>query len=82
MNIWNSIAKEHQEMLKSWAKVFLATIAVLIASGEKELNSLIVAGLASVIPLVITWLDPSDSRFGKLKLVPVKKKTTKSPKKK
>ena len=84
MNIWNSISKEYQEMLKSWAKVFLAAIATLIASGEKEITSLFLAGLASVIPLVITWLDPSDMRFGKLKELPkpVKKTTSKTTKKK
>lgn len=78
MTLWNSIAKVHQEMLKSWAKVFLAAVATLIASGEKELTSLFLAGLASLIPLLITWLDPSDLRFGKLKEVPKPvKKTTK-----
>lgn len=84
MNFWNSLAKEHQEMLKSWAKVFLASVAALIASGEKELTSLFFAGLASVIPLVITWLDPSDLRFGKIKELPkpAKKTASKSPKKK
>jgi hypothetical protein len=78
MNIWNSLAKSTQEMLKSWAKVFLAAVATLIASGEKELTSLFLAGFASLIPLLITWLDPSDLRFGKLKEVPKPvKKTTK-----
>jgi hypothetical protein len=78
MNIWNLLTKSTQEMLKSWAKVFLAAVATLIASGEKELTSLFLAGFASLIPLLITWLDPSDLRFGKLKEVPKPvKKTTK-----
>jgi len=70
MNFWNSLVKEHQEMLKSWAKVFLATVSALMVSGEQSVKALLIAGVASVIPLVITWLDPNDLRFGHLKELP------------
>jgi len=74
MDLWKKMRKDHQEMLKSWAKVFLAAVATLWLAGETDLGALWKAGLAAVIPLVITWLDPTDYRFGKMKEVakPVK----------
>jgi hypothetical protein len=81
MNLWKSLKKETQEMLKSWGKVFLAAVATLIASGEDNLRALLAAGLASLIPLVITWLDPNDYRFGKMKEIAKPVKTTKAVKK-
>jgi hypothetical protein len=84
MDFWNSISKEHQEMLKSWVKVFLASIAALTAVGETNIPALLFAGVTSVIPLVITWLDPNDLRFGRVKELPkpAKKTASKPPKKK
>lgn len=82
MNLWKSLKKEHQEMLKSWAKVFLAATTALWLSGENDWDAIVKAGVAAVIPLVITWLDPSDYRFGKMKELakPVKpQKAAKKP---
>lgn len=84
MDLWKKMRKDHQEMLKSWSKVFLAAVATLWLAGETDLEALWKAGVAAVIPLVITWLDPTDYRFGKMKEVakPVKpsKKTAKPSK--
>ena len=62
-------------MLKSWVKVFAATIlSLFLADGGDvfsvdmgDLRVYLAAGVASVLPLVITWLDPSDTRFGRNK---------------
>ena len=59
--------------LKSWLKVFLATVFALFLAdgadvfgvGVDELRTWLAAGTASVLPLIITWLDPSDDRFGR-----------------
>jgi len=82
MNAWKSLKKEHQDMLKSWAKVFLAATTALWLSGETDLDAILKAGVAALIPLVVTWLDPTDYRFGRMKEVakPVKVlKATKKP---
>lgn len=61
------------KLLKSWAKVFGAT---LLAGYLADLSNVfevtwsdwqvyITSAVAAVVPLVITWLDPSDSRAGK-----------------
>lgn len=60
-------------MLKSWIKVFAATVlSLFLADGGDvfgvdfgDLRTYLAAGIASVLPLVITWLDPSDTRFGR-----------------
>lgn len=60
-------------MLKSWAKVFVATVlGLFLADGADvfavdwaDLRTWLAAGVASVLPLVITWLDPTDTRWGR-----------------
>ena len=62
-------------MLKSWVKVFAATIlSLFLADGGDvfsvdmgDLRVYLAAGVAAILPLVITYLDPSDSRFGRNK---------------
>ena len=59
--------------LKSYVKVFAATVlALFLADGADlfavdagDLRTWLAAGLASILPLIITWLDPSDTRFGR-----------------
>ncbi len=54
-------------MVKSWCKVFVAAALSLYAAGERDYVALLHAALISVLPLVYTWLDPTDLRFGKFK---------------
>lgn len=61
------------QALKSYVKVFLAVIlGLFLADGAdvfavdmSDIRSWLAAGMASVLPLIITALDPSDSRFGR-----------------
>jgi len=61
------------QALKSYVKVFLAVVlGLFLADGADvfavdmtEIRSWIAAGLASVLPLIITAIDPSDNRFGR-----------------
>ena len=68
-DLWNKMRKEQQDMLKLWAQVFASTVATLIFVGETNLGALVKAGVAAVIPLLLSWVDPSDYRFGKMKSV-------------
>ena len=52
-------------MVKSWVKVFLASAIALYMSGSRDLLDLVNAGLIAVLPLIYTWLDPNDHRFGR-----------------
>jgi hypothetical protein len=58
---------------KSYVKVFLAVVlglfladgADLFSIDATDLRTWLAAGLASVLPLIITALDPTDHRFGR-----------------
>lgn len=56
---------EVQQIVKSWAKVFAAGSVALAMSGERDPKALIAAGVAALLPVVYSWLDPSDKRFGR-----------------
>jgi hypothetical protein len=71
----------HTEMLKSWAKVFGAAVVALLMTGEQNPKALLAAGAAAVLPVVYTWLDPKDTRFGHV-AKPVKKAAKKAVAKK
>lgn len=61
------------EVGKSYLKVFLSVVlgmfladgADLFAVDAADLRTWLAAGLASVVPLLITALDPKDHRFGR-----------------
>ena len=72
------LATEHKAILKSWAKVFAAAVIAAYSAGNREWTVLINAGIAALIPVVYSWLDPKDSRFGRR--IVVKKKA--APRKK
>jgi hypothetical protein len=60
-------------MFKSYAKVFAATIlSLFLADGGDiaavslgDLRTWLAAGTASILSLIITWLDPTDDRWGR-----------------
>jgi hypothetical protein len=59
-------------MAASWARSFAAAcLAQFIAIGGSAfdldgdaLKSILAAGLAAVLPVVIRWLNPNDTSFG------------------
>jgi hypothetical protein len=64
--------KELKALLASWGRSFIAAcLAQFLALGGSafDLNgdavkSVVSAGLAAVLPVVIRWLNPNDSAFG------------------
>ena len=55
----------------SWIKVFLsAVLTMIIAKGDIYLITLkecFSAGIISILPIVINYLNPNDNRYGKQK---------------
>lgn len=57
----------------SWIKVFVAAILGLVLTNllngidlfEMNWKSLVSGAVASVLPIIINWLNPSDTRYGK-----------------
>jgi hypothetical protein len=74
------ITAEHKAMAKSWAKVFAAAVIAAYSAGSREWTVLLNAGVAALIPVVYSWLDPKDSRYGRR--IVVKKKAIKVVRKK
>ena len=58
---------------KSWAKVFSATVlGMWLADGADvftvdrgDIRMYLAAGATAVVPLILTYLDKTDSRFGR-----------------
>lgn len=74
------LSSEHQAILKSWAKVFSAAVLAAYSAGSRDWTMLLNAGVAALLPVVYSWLDPKDARYGR-RLV-VKKKAVKKAVKK
>lgn len=59
-------------MVFSWVKVFAATILVLFLAQGADIFSVtasdaklwLAAGFAAVVPLVVNYLNPRDTRYG------------------
>jgi hypothetical protein len=64
--------KNHKAILASWGRSFAAAcLAQFIALGGSAfdlngdaLKSVLSAGLAAILPVVIRWLNPNDTAFG------------------
>jgi hypothetical protein len=64
--------KETKALLASWGRSFAAAcVAQFLAIGGSAfdlngdaLKSIISAGLAAILPVVIRWLNPNDAAFG------------------
>ena len=59
---------------KSWVKVWVATVlgmwladgADIFSIDRGDIRLYLAAGASAVVPLIITWLDKTDSRFGRV----------------
>lgn len=49
----------------SWIKIAAAAVIACYMAGSRDPWLLLDAGLAALLPLIYTALDPSDHRFGR-----------------
>lgn len=61
------IKKQTVELVKSWLKVFAAASIACYLAGNRDWGFILDAGVAAVLPVIYTWLDPTDKRFGRKK---------------
>lgn len=67
------ISQQWRAAIKSYLKVFAATIlALFLADGAdvfavdaNDLRAWLAAGIAAILPVLISALDPRDARFGR-----------------
>jgi hypothetical protein len=48
----------------SWGRSFLAASVSLYLAGVSDPKTLLTAGIAAVLPVVLRWLNPKDQSFG------------------
>lgn len=58
--------KEMKAMLASWARSFLAAALAVYMTGNSDLKSIALGGVAAVLPVVLRWLNKKDAAFGRL----------------
>jgi hypothetical protein len=59
--------KELKLMAGSWAKTFVAAALATYLAVGLDVNAIANAALASVLPSIINWLNPSYERYGKVR---------------
>jgi len=52
-------------MLQSYARSFAAASLAVWWAGETDVQAVVKAGLAAVIPPLLRWLNPDDAAFGR-----------------
>ena len=59
--------KELKLMAGSWAKTFVAAALATYLAVGLDVNAIANAALASVLPSIINWLNPTYERYGKVR---------------
>jgi hypothetical protein len=59
------LLEEAKPVALSYARVFIAAALTLYLAGERDLAALWAAGVASVLPPLVRWLNPNDEGFGR-----------------
>lgn len=57
--------EEAVQMFLSWFRVFMASSLACWLSGVTDPVAMVNAGLVSVLPVIIRWLNPADPVFGR-----------------
>jgi len=52
-------------MVASWLRSYLAAGLAVYMSGNHDPKAIAAAGVAAVAPVILRWLNPSDSAFGR-----------------
>ena len=56
--------EKSKALLASWGRSFLAASLALYMTGETDPKTLLMAGVAAILPVVLRWLNPKDTAFG------------------
>ena len=59
------MSKELKAMAASWARSFLAAGIAVYMAGVTDPKDIAKAGLAAVLPVILRYLNPNDTAFGK-----------------
>jgi hypothetical protein len=59
------MAETHRRMFASWARVFVTGVLTVAATGDLNPRNLLAAGLLAVVPVILRWLNPNDTAYGR-----------------
>jgi hypothetical protein len=48
----------------SWGRSFAAASLAIYMTGETNPKTILMAGVAAILPVVLRWLNPKDAAFG------------------
>ena len=57
--------KELKPMLASYARSFTAASLAVYMAGVTDPKAILSAGLAAVVPVLMRWLNPKDTVYGR-----------------
>jgi hypothetical protein len=57
--------KELKPMVASYARSFIAASLAVYMAGVTDPKAILSAGLAAVVPVLMRWLNPKDSVYGR-----------------
>ena len=52
-------------MAASWGRSFLASCLTVYLAGVTDPKAILMAGVASIAPVILRWLNPKDQAFGR-----------------
>lgn len=57
--------KDLKPMLASYCRSFLGAGLAVYMAGVTDPNAILSAGVAAILPVLLRWLNPHDSNFGR-----------------
>jgi hypothetical protein len=57
--------KELKPMVASYARSFIAASLAVYMAGVTDPKAILSAGLAAVVPVLMRWLNPKDTVYGR-----------------
>ena len=58
---------KNKKMLASWARSFVGASLAVYMTGNNDPKAIATAGVAALAPVIMRWLNPNDTAFGRTK---------------
>ena len=59
--------ENNKKMLASWVRSFIGASLAVYMTGNNDPKAIATAGVAALAPVIMRWLNPNDSAFGRTK---------------
>jgi hypothetical protein len=59
--------ESNKKMVSSWARSFIGAGLAVYMTGNHDPKAIATAGVAALAPVIMRWLNPNDSAFGRTK---------------